>query len=185
MNIRALLTLSALFPFAVSQGNATNETKVCKFPWLNPINTDTPVNSTGNVTFRWLDQPYNTQDWYFNVVVNFTSNDTFNHEQGTPYISAPDNTTVQVCTHKFGALNITATGNGKNGCEGVLSDKCIAFLKDRKGTVLDSRVKGFTFPCQNDIDFDKFEKECGQQLRNESHIGNGKECPYWLKISAD
>jgi hypothetical protein len=98
---------------------------ICPSPPIGILSPNAPITSTGMRAFRWAGF---TQDWYLTSTFNDTRssiNVSQKHEfQG--YISAPMNANARACVSMFGGINGTVKGD--NGCEGLLSQRCLDYL---------------------------------------------------------
>jgi hypothetical protein len=138
----------------------------CPSPPIGLLSPDAPITSTGMRPFRW---PSFTQDWYLTSTFNDTRNSSTlaqTHEfQG--YISAPMNANARACVIMFSGMN--GTTNGENGCEGLISQRCIDYL----AVNVTSRWEGNATTCDLlPIQNEGYEAACGNELKG--GIGNCK-----------
>lgn len=121
-----------------SNNNGTPNPNQCPLHIHRDFNPDAPINSTGSVNIHWnalmMDPARN--DWIFTLTYNesrlrqapYVRFDTQHYLQA--YISAPEVSEAQTCVHMFGGLNATSSSSQQNGCDGVLDDACLNFLRN-------------------------------------------------------
>ncbi|KAH8695797.1 hypothetical protein GQ44DRAFT_733711 [Phaeosphaeriaceae sp. PMI808] len=120
------LIFSSLLGFVTSQNDTTTtNNQTCRWSMGN-VNFATPVNATRRARFQWDKEPNAGRDWQFSVVVNASDL----RGQGQPFISVPEQSKDEVYLYKYPPLNISASGGGLNGCEGVLTQACITALSN-------------------------------------------------------
>jgi hypothetical protein len=160
--------LSTCFAQTIANGSLHN---VCPSPPIGILSPNAPVTSTGMRTFRWTGF---TQDWYFTSTFNDTRssvNVSQRHDfQG--YISAPMNANARACVSMFGGINGTAKGN--NGCEGLLSQRCLDYLAvNVTFSSFPSRWEDSATHCDLTPIYNRwYEAACGDDLKG--GVGNGK-----------
>lgn len=171
----SILALSLLVTPSIAQNNTAPDLSTC----LNTIGTlssTAHVNTTGNQPFRFANPYSGDEDWYLSVTLNDTRSSllvsTLHDIQG--YISVPDEVEGDACIYMFSGLD-AAPGDGANGCEGLLSEDCINFLKreirypvssarDREG-----RVRCYPAPMD-----DEARRVCGDALFQGGVVSNCK-----------
>lgn len=97
---------------------------------IGSFNPDAPVNSTGKVKFQFNNSD---TDFYLSTTYNDSRIESTEFVKYSPevtheiqgWLSAPNNTSGYVCVYKFHGMNASSPEGGMNGCEGVLSTKCI------------------------------------------------------------
>jgi hypothetical protein len=164
------LSVATLFTPCLSQTIANESLhNICPSPPIGILSPNAPITSTGMRPFRWTGF---TQDWYLTSTFNDTRssvNVSQRHEfQG--YISAPMNADARACVSMFGGINGTVKGD--NGCEGLLSQRCLDYLAVNVTFAgFPSRWGGNATSCDVLPVHDRwYEDACGEELK--SGIGN-------------
>ncbi|OWY45761.1 hypothetical protein AA0118_g9252 [Alternaria tenuissima] len=129
-----------------------------------------PVNGTGT----WNVSVGNAIDLYVSLTFGESRNNPRNSTDNRvfdpwtyAYISAPENTTTQACLFMFDALDNHRQGDGQNGCDGVISQKCQDLLEKKYQfpvnilDLIDSSSKGFRCPSLT-LDKDEVDEACGE-----------------------
>jgi hypothetical protein len=168
-----LLTVLVQFSPSFAQSNSTNGTSEC-------LNTDlidelsseyATVNSTGKTSFRWTTRtptlrPEDEDPWYLSVTINDTSREpNTSSVDRRNYISIPNDVKYDgVCVYQFEGINATATGTGNNGCEGVISDTCLDYMRK---AMLRNGVGSAHCPLPPSAlsNKDEREEECGHLIK--------------------
>ena len=177
LSAAGLLTALAQISPSLAQNSSTNSTTQCpNADSLNWLSSEyATVNSTGQTSFRWTTRTPTVDlekegPWYMTVNVNDTgrepSAERFRRQN---YISIPNNSGYDgVCVYSFMGINATAAGTGKNGCEGVLSDKCIDYMRK---AILDGGASPSRCPPPYNASADPKEQEdvCGFLMQNRAY----------------
>jgi hypothetical protein len=171
-SVALLAALAQLAPSLAQDNSTANDASECSSIVLSKYET---VNSTGRTAFHWSDSspnanPPNGDPWYISVIVVDKSKNKTNPAarsmQRTNFLSVPKDAVYDgACLMQLPGLKTKATGTGKNGCEGAISDTCLEYIHENmlKGGVSLGRCPGL--PGVAAVKNDEREKECGHYLK--------------------
>ncbi|UPX19381.1 uncharacterized protein EKO05_0009646 [Ascochyta rabiei] len=144
--------LAALALLSPSLAQHPLDSLKCRIPgvgaWnIDPALGDRSYNASGTRPFTWNNTAARnlnlTEPWLISVITN----DTARGHHVTPgsnyegkisaeavtnkgYLSVPDNVrNTSLCIYQLMPVNATSEGDGSNGCSGVLSPKCMDYLR--------------------------------------------------------
>jgi hypothetical protein len=168
-SVALLAALTQLAPSLAQDNSKANDTSECDSSLVSSAYAT--VNSTGRTAFHWSDSspnpnPPNGDPWYISVIVVDASKNKTNPSARTmyrnDYLSVPKDAVYDsVCVLQFESIKAKATGTGKNGCEGAISDTCLEYIRDNmfQGGV---NLKGCPgLPRAASDKKDEREEECG------------------------
>jgi hypothetical protein len=116
---RLLVALTLILSCIAQSNNGSTSPSTC-----GPAGT---VNSTGTVDFEVATNP--SEDWSLSVTLNQSWAGTRLMYDFTGYLSFPESSTAKYCAFAYEPITASTSSSGENSCEGVLSDKCIDFLR--------------------------------------------------------
>ncbi|KAJ4363778.1 hypothetical protein N0V95_000972 [Ascochyta clinopodiicola] len=125
---------------------------LCRIPgigaWnIDPAFKDRSYNASGTRSFTWSNTAARnlnlTEPWHITVITNDTARG-HNVTPSSPYegkvpaeavtnkgyLSVPDSArNTSLCIYQLMPVNATSDGDGSNGCSGILSTKCMDYLR--------------------------------------------------------
>jgi hypothetical protein len=171
-SVALLAALSQLAPSLAQDNSTANDTVDCSSVIASKYAT---VNSTGRTAFRWSESapnpnPPNGDPWYISVIVVDKSknktNPSANSMQRINFLSIPKDSVYDgACLMQLPGIKAKATGTGRNGCEGAISNTCLEYIRE---TMLHEGVSSArcpTLPSGASVKKDKREEECGHYIK--------------------
>jgi hypothetical protein len=169
-HLKSLLFAASLLTTSTTAQNITNTTTPDICDESAEQAAEYPINATGTA---------NVADLRVSLTFGDRRNESGNLVSWTyAFLSAPENSTEQVCVYMFEGMENNRQGDGENGCGGVLPQACVDLIEQEltlPDNLLDLTDAPGNYQCPPGIGLyrDEWDEACGSEALSGNVLSTG------------